>query len=201
MQALTGDEPERFLQAIRGTRLEALYAVAVTAGLRQGELLVLRWRDVDLDRGMLAVSGSLQRDGEGAWHIGSTKTDRSRVVEVAALAVTALREHRAHQHEERLLAGSRWNATDLVFCSEFGKHLNPVTLNRILHRILEAAELPPIRFHDLRHTAATRLLERGVHPNVASEMLGHASVSVTLDIYSKVTPTIQREAIRLAWPG
>jgi integrase len=194
MAVLTGQQPARLLGALEGERLEALYVVALSAGLRRGELLALRWKDVDLDRGVLAVTGSLQGTTRATLAIGTPKNGRSRAVALGPQAVAALRDHRARQVDERLRAGSVWTNLDLVFTNEFGGYLSPTTLTNALDRILRQAGLPDIRFHDLRHTAATLMLSHGVHPKVVSEMLGHASVGITLDLYSHVTPTLQREA-------
>ena len=202
LRVLTGDEPERFIAAVRGEPLEALFVLAVTAGLRQGELLALRWQSVDLDSGELEVVGSLSGLRREDRQVVTPKTGKGRRVSLAAPAVAALREHRLRQGELRLSLGSEWLDRGLVFCDEtrhFGDYLRPASLNRALTRILERAGLPRIRFHDLRHTAATRLLSRGVHPKIASEMLGHSSIHVTLDRYSHVTTTMQRDAVQLAW--
>ncbi len=195
------DQAARFLTAIRGERLESLFVVAVTAGLRQGELLGLRWRDVSLERGQLRVTGSLQGMNRGGLCIGATKTGRERDVALAARAVAALRDHRARQLEERLRAGSRWVDRDLVFTTEIGDYLTRAILRHALDRILREAGLPDIRFHDLRHTAATRMLEGGINPKVVSEMLGHSSVAITLDLYSHATTALQRQAQEAVWGG
>jgi integrase len=194
MMVLSGEQPGRLLAAVSGERLEALFVVALSAGLRRGELLALRWKDVDLDRGVLAVTGSLQGTTRDTLVIGSPKSGRSRSVALGPQAVTALREHRARQAAERQRAETLWSDSDLVFTNEFGAYLSPTTLSSALDRILRQAGLPDIRFHDLRHSAATLMLSHGVHPKVVSEMLGHASVGITLDLYSHVTPTLQREA-------
>jgi integrase len=194
MMVLTGQQPARLLSALEGERLEALFVVALSAGLHRGELLALRWKDVDLDRGVLAVTGSLQGTTRDTLVIGSPKSGRSRAVALGPQAVAALREHRARQVDERLRAGSLWSNLDLVFSNEFGRYLSPTTLTSALDRVLRQAGLPDIRFHDLRHSAATLMLSHGVHPKVVSEMLGHSSVGITLDLYSHVTPTLQREA-------
>ena len=204
MKVLQGDQPERFLAALVGEPLEALFVVAVTAGLRQGELLALRWGHVDLDQGELEVVGSLSGRNREDRQIVTPKTGKGRRVSLAPPAITALRAHRRRQREFRVAAGSEWHDRNLVFCDEtthLGDFMEPSSLNRALARILEKAELPAIRFHDLRHTAATRMLSRGVHPKIASEMLGHSSIQVTLDRYSHVTSTMQRDAVRLAWGG
>ncbi len=204
LTVLTGDQPERFIAALRGEPLEALFVLAVTSGLRQGELLALHWANVDLDCGELEVVGSLSGLRRAERQIVTPKTGRGRRVSLAAPAVAALREHRARQAELRELIGPECLDRGLVFpdqISRFGDFMPSTLLNRSLDRILSRAGLPRIRFHDLRHTAATRMLSRGVHPKIASEMLGHSSIQVTLDRYSHVTTTMQREAVQSAWGG
>lgn len=195
MSALSPEEARAFLEAASGDRLEALYVVALTSGLRLGELLALRWRDVDLQAGMLQVTGTLQRTGAGLV-IAEPKTVRSRRhVALTATAVEALRRHHVAQAEERLRLGAAWQDMDLVFASETGGHIDDSKLRRnSFWPLLERAGVPRIRFHDLRHSAATLMLRRGVHPKIVAEMLGHSQISVTLDLYSHVTPTMQREA-------
>ncbi len=196
MRVIADANYERFLEAIRGERLEALYVVAAREGLRQGEILGLRWQDVDLDGGTLAVTGSLQGARRSALTIGEPKSRHSRrSMALFPETVEALREHRTRQLEERLRAGSMWGDGDLVFPNDFGAYLSTTTLTRNLDGILRRAGLPDVRFHDLRHSAATDWLKNGMHPKVASERLGHASVGITLDLYSHVTPTMQREAV------
>ncbi|MFN2582049.1 MAG: tyrosine-type recombinase/integrase [Candidatus Dormibacteria bacterium] len=198
MLVLSPDQVRRLLEAAKDGPLEALVALAVSTGLRRGELLALRWRDVDLDAGVLGVVGTLQRDYNRKLVISETKTARSRrQVELSALAVAALRRHRAQQTEVRLLLGEEWDDHDLVFPNPFGK---PQDGSHLLVGqfvpLLQRAGLPKIRLHDLRHTAATLLLGRGLHPKIVSEMLGHTTVGITLDLYSHVTPTMQRDAAR-----
>jgi len=207
MSVLSPEQARRLVDAVVGDRLEALYVLAVTAGLRQGELLALRWSDVDLDGGSLAVTGSLVRvyaprrlarePGVPRSHLESTepKTRRSRRrVELTAVALDALRRRRGAWVAERVGAANVWQDRDLVFCSATGGYLHASRLTEQFKALLRRSGLPPIRFHDLRHTAATLMLSRGVHPKVASEMLGHATVAVTLDLYSHVTETMQRGA-------
>jgi integrase len=204
MNVLIGDEPEGFIAAVRGHALEALFIVAITAGLRQGELLALRWDNVDLDRGELAVVGSLSGQRRADLQVVTPKSGRRRRVSLAPVAADSLREHQRRQAALRSAANEQWLDRGLVFSRETGRpgdYLPAASLNRALDRVLHAAQLRRIRFHDLRHTAATRMLSRGVHPKIASEMLGHSSVQVTLDRYSHVTTTMQREAVRAAWGG
>jgi integrase len=189
-------DAQRLIAAASEDRLEALYVLALTTGMREGELLGLRWRDVDLDNDAVEVRGSLQRVPSG-FVLAEPKTARSRRrVGLTPTAVAALRRHRVRQSEERLSLGGGWkNDLDLVFVDEAGA---PIDASKFLRNsfapLLKRAGLPVMRFHDLRHTAATLLLGRGVHPKIVSEMLGHAQIGITLDLYSHVTPTMQREA-------
>lgn len=182
------------LDAAGGPPLEALIAVAVSTGMRKGELLALRWSDVDLERRVVSVRGTLQRV-EHELRIVQLKTRKPRrQVELSTFAVDALRRHRAAQAEQRLLVGPEWNELDLVFPNVYGRaqegwHL---VCSRF-YGLLARAGVPRIRFHDLRHTAASLMLGRGVHPKIVSEMLGHSTIAITLDLYSYVTPTMQRQ--------
>lgn len=122
------------------------------------------------------------------------KTERSRrTIHLAAGTVEVLKEHRRRQIEERLAAGPLWEDQGLVFCNLTGKPLDPGTMSAVLHRALQKAELPAIRVHDLRHTAATLLLTQGVHPKVVQELLGHSTITLTLDTYSHVAPALHVE--------
>jgi integrase len=164
--------------------------------MRQGELLALRWRDVDLDKAALQVVHSLQFSNGGKWTLSSPKTKQSRrQIVLAPMTVEALRGHRKRQLAERLALGSLWAEHELVFTQPGGEplHREHVT-QRQLKPLLKSAGLPCIRFHDLRHTAATLLLLQGVHPKVASEMLGHSNVGITLGLYSHVLPSMQEAA-------
>jgi integrase len=196
MAALSAEEVTRLLSVTRDERLEALFVVAVTAGLRRGELLALRWRDVDLEGAWLQVTGSLARTRGRGLAITQPKTARSRRrVELTMVAVDALRRHAAGQVYEREAMGALWRDADLVFCGQHGGFLQVSDVYDAFRRILDRAGLPRVRFHDLRHTAATLMLSRHVHPKVASEMLGHSTVAITLDLYSHVSGTMQREAV------
>jgi integrase len=194
--AFTPEQAERFLAAIRGDRLEALFVLALVTGLREGELLGLRWSDVDLDAGTVTVRGAMQPDERGRRVIDETKTRSSRrLVVLPRLAVAAMLRHRTVQARERLRAGSRWEELGLVFPNTVGRAILPQNLvQRSLYPLLERAGLPRLRFHDLRHSAATLLLARGVHPKVVSELLGHAQIGITLDLYSHVSATMLRHA-------
>ena len=198
MQALSPEQTRTLLEGARGGPLEAILTLAVTTDMRKGELLALHWSDVDLDRGALRVVGTLQRHPNGHLVVSPPKTPRSRrQIELTPLALDALRRHRARQAETRLLLGPGWNEGGFVFPSSEGRpqdggHL----LSGQFRPLLRSQGLPVIRFHDLRHTAATLLLGQGIHPKIVSEMLGHSTIAITLDLYSHVTPTMQRDAAR-----
>jgi integrase len=163
--------------------------------MRLGELLALRWRDVDLERGVLQVRATLQRTRDG-YTFAEPKTERSRrQVVLSPLAAEALRSHRLRLLEERLRLGEAWKDHDLVFFNEVGRPLDPANVtHRSFQRILRRAGLPHIRFHDLRHTTAILLLGQGVHPKVVADLLGHSTISITLDLYSHSTPALHRQA-------
>ena len=190
------EETRRLLAAAAGDRLEALYVLAVTTGMRRGELLALRWKHVNLDQGRLSVVSTLQ--SEGGLAITEAKTARSRrSLSLPAVAVRALRCRRAVQLEERLAAGPSWVERDLVFATALGSLIDPGNLlRRSFVPLLQRAGLPRIRFHDLRHTAATLMLSEGIHPKVASDVLGHSTVAITLDLYSHVTESVAADAAR-----
>ncbi len=196
MRTLDVEQARQLLDSVRGDRFEALYILALTAGLRQGELLALRWQDVDLGDKSLRVVGTLYRSSNGTLKIGEPKTAGSRrQVTLGGLAVDALRRHKDNQAAQRLLCGDAWEDHGLVFTNEVGRPMEATNLRqRFFQPLLKRAGLPRIRFHDLRHTAATLLLGEDVNPKIVSERLGHSRVGITLDLYSHVTPTMQRKA-------
>ena len=195
MRALSPAEARRLLATASGDRLEALYVLAITTGMRQGELLGLRWRDVDVAGRSLRITGSLQYVPGRGLQVAAPKTARSRRnVLLSEIGASALAAHRQRQFAERRTRRD-WEEHDLVFPNQRGCPIYATNLmDRSFAVLLEQAEIPRIRFHDLRHTAATLLLGQGVHPKVVSEMLGHTNTSITLDLYSHATPTMQREA-------
>jgi integrase len=194
-QVLTAEEANRLLQAAEGDRLHALYVLALTCGLRQGELLGLKWEDLDLDRATLTVRRQLQwLTGQGPSFSEPKSAKSRRMIALPTSAVVALRAHRIRQLEERLALGPAWQDAGLVFSSSIGTPLHPSGVrNRSFHRLLERAGLPRMRFHDLRHSTATLLLTQGVHPKLIQELLGHNQISVTLDTYSHVSAPMLKE--------
>ncbi len=196
MRVLSAEEARKLLSAAAEDRLEALYVLALATGMRLGELLGLRWRDVDLRVGTLWVSGSMQRTSKGL-RLTEPKTARSRrQIVLSATAVEALRRHADKQEQERVRLGPAWEDNGLVFPNRVGCPLEAQNvLQRSLRPLLQRAGLPPIRFHDLRHTAATLLLGRGIHPKIVADLLGHSTTAVTNDVYSHVTPTMHQAAV------
>ncbi|HEU5349522.1 MAG TPA: site-specific integrase [Ktedonobacterales bacterium] len=196
MLVLNAEQARAFLAVAQGDRLEALYVAALTTGMREGELLALRWRDVDLDAGHVQVRNTLQKLPGQPPVIAPAKTNYShRKITLSTTALEALRAHRVRQNAERLAMGPVWEDWELVFCTTIGTPLSGKNLlERGLRPLLKRATLPPLRFHDLRHTCATLLLLQEVHPKIVSEMLGHSSVAITLQVYSHVLPDMQKQA-------
>jgi len=197
MHPLSESEARTFLEAAReaGDRFEALYVLAITTGLRRGELLGIRWNDADLDRGTLRVGHALVREG-GRHVVGETKTKRGRRrVNLTPRTVATLKAHRNKQLEQRVKVGSLYEDHSLIFSSKKGTPLSPENLvKRSFKPLLKRAGLPEIRFHDLRHTCATLLLGRSVHPKIVQELLGHATIAMTLDTYSHYLPSMGNQA-------
>jgi integrase len=175
-----------FLGAASEHRLGCLFHLAAYTGARRGELLHLRWSDVDLERGRVLVMGSRSLAGSEVVE-GTPKSGRSRTVSIDPQTVLVLREHRARQAEERLAAGAVWeDRADYVFRSSTGEPVHPDTPSKLMKRLCAAAQVPWRRFHDLRHTHATILLSHGVPPHEVAERLGHADATITLKVYAKV---------------
>src|SRR5256712_6614967 len=194
MHTLTEEEVGRLFRASEGHRLHALWVLLATTGLRLGEGLGLLWSDIDFAHGRLVVNRALQRQPGVGYVFVEPKTARSRrTVYLATGTVTALMEHRRRQVEDQLAAGPDWNNTGLVFASPVGRPVDGTLTTERLHRALDPAALPRMPIHHTRHTAATHLLNRGVHPKVVQELLGHSTISLTLDTYSHVAPALHAE--------
>ncbi len=171
------------------------FTLLALTGMRRGEALGLRWSDIDFDAFQIAIVQTVTAI-EGKVVMGRPKTAGSRrTVYVHDATIKALRQQRQLQAEERLAAGPAWAPdNDLVFRSRTGEPVNPDRFSRHFDKIVAEADVPRIRLHDLRHTNATLSLKAGVHPKIVSERLGHASIAITLDLYSHVTPGISRDA-------
>jgi integrase len=190
-----------FLDAAKGERLEALYSVALSLGLREGEALGLRWNDIDLDKRQLSIRQSLQRVGgkrfgqPGKLQFVEPKTERSRrTLHMPAAIVRALPAHRSRQLQERLIAGSGWKESGLVFTTTIGTPFEPRSAVSDFKRILAKAGLPgSIKFHDLRHSAASLLLAQGVQLRAIMELLGHSTIALTANTYTHLMPSMMEE--------
>ncbi|MGA8574496.1 MAG: site-specific integrase [Candidatus Cybelea sp.] len=194
MNPLTNAQIKKFLAAAKDDRLEALYVLAVLSGVREGELLALEWRDFDPVKGIVRVRQS-QQDVNGVVTIAPTKTDTSRrQVYLPKVAVNALREHRKRMTGDELPVGPE----DRVFTAPRGGPLRRKNfLSRSFKPLLERAGLlKTTRFHDLRHTYATKLLTSGADPKVIQSQLGHSKIGVTLDTYAHLMPSLAKSAVR-----
>jgi integrase len=194
---LDREQAKALLEVARGDRLEALYVLAVHTGMREGELLGLKWDDVDLEAGVLRLRRALVREG-GKTALGDLKTPKSRrSVRLTRAAAEALRGHLERQLADMERMGSLYQPGGLVFATESGTLINPSNLrNRSFKPLLKRAGLPDICFHDLRHTCATLLLSQGTHPKLVQELLGHATIAMTLDTYSHFLPSMGDQTVR-----
>lgn len=196
-QPLTYEQAQQLLVDAKGDRLEALFRIALGLGPRKGEILGLRWEDVDLIGATLRISGSLQRQN-GHLERSATKTEASvRTIALPPRLVKALTQHRERQEAERKTAAN-WTESGMVFTSRIGTPLSPESLTENFKALLEKAGLPKsIRFHDLRHTCATLMIKQSIHPRVVMEILGHSQISTTMNTYGHVLPEVQRDAVNV----
>lgn len=195
MRFLSQPQLRDLLDSARGSFLRPLVYLAVHTGARSGELLAIRWSDLDLQVGRLSIVRTAQRIPGSGIVFSAPKTHRSRrPITLSSEAIAMLREHRAVQNASRLALGPAFEDNDLVFCQPTGRPYEPGQISKAFGALVRTTDLPALRFHDLRHTAASLLLSAGVHPKVVSERLGHASVQITMDTYSHVLPDLQREA-------
>ena len=195
-QVLTVQQARILLDHVRKHRLEVLLTVALTTGMRRGEMLALRWSDINLEDGSIQVKRTVDYITHYGYVETEPKTARGRrKILLSSFVVEMLNAHRLAQMEQRQQAGEKWIDKNLVFCGLLGDFFNPNYLLRVFKKILEDAGLPRMRFHDLRHSAATILLSMNVHPKVVQEMLGHSTISMTLDTYSHVLPSMQKDIV------
>jgi integrase len=197
IRPLNEEQVIAFLKAAREDPLEALWVLAVTTGMRQGELLGLKWEDLAEDTRSLSVRRSLQYLPGAGYIVQEPKSTKGRRrIALGPLAIMALNRHRERQRLQREFAGEQWEDTGLVFTNTCGRALDASNLTYKAYRpLLARAGLPRIRFHDLRHTAGTMLLSQGTHPKIVQEILGHSTISITMDTYSHVLPGLQEEAV------
>jgi integrase len=190
----TADQLRTFLEETRGSRYWAAYLLLATTGLRRGECLGLRWQDLDLDAGRASIRQTVIAIRHTVMMSTPKTASGRRTVRLDKGSVAALREHRARQAAERLLMGAGWTDNDPVFCHPDGTALHPERFSRGFAEWVQKTGLPRIRLHDLRHGWATLALQKGVHPKVVQERLGHANIAITLDTYSHVTAGLHEEA-------
>ena len=191
---LTAEQSVRLLDAIKHTRTYWPALIASMTGMRRGEVLGLRWKNVDLERETLRVVESIEQTKTGL-RFKAPKTEKARAITLPAYAVEELRRLKAQQAEELLMLGIRQNGQTLVCGQADGNPLQPRSLTHEFTRLVaRLKDLPRVRFHDLRHSHATQMLLAGVHPKVAQERLGHSTITTTLDLYSHVTETMQTDA-------
>ncbi len=195
-QVLTPEQAQMLLQKVQEHHLEALMTLALATGMRKGEMLGLRWQDIELEKGSLHVRRTLLYMAYHGFKEGEPKTETSRRnIILPQFVIEVLKRHRTIQLEARLKAGTAWIDRDLVFPNTHGDYLLPTTLAGQFARLLKDVGLPHMRFHDLRHSAATLLLSMGVPMKVVQELLGHSNFSITANVYSHVLPSMQQEAM------
>lgn len=196
VQALTVEQAQQLLQEVQGTMMESFIALALVLGMRHGELLALRWQDLDLAQGTLAIHFTLTQDERYHFVVGDPKTASSgRLILLPQPVCEMLRAHRVRQGEARLKAGPAWQQHDLVFCTGKGGYIWPTNMRQRFYRLLQRAGLPAMHIHDLRHSASTLLRKMGVDLKVIQEILGHSTLDMTANIYSHVLPSMQQEAV------
>ncbi|MFC1902942.1 tyrosine-type recombinase/integrase [Chloroflexota bacterium] len=195
MATLNTDEVVRFLDAAKETLFYVFFATLLYTGLRRGELLALRWRNLELDKASLIVVETAYKLGSGEYVIKEPKTAHSRrTVSLSPALVALLREYRADHELLRIQLGIGLADNDFVFIRHDGSPINPNAVTHAFQRVIKKAGLKHVRLHDLRHTHATLMLKAGEHPKIVSERLGHASIGITMDTYSHVLPGMQEAA-------
>jgi len=195
MATLSFADVPRFLDAAQKTPYYVLFYTALYTGMRRGELLGLRWCDIDLGKASISVVQTLYRLSTGEFVIKEPKSPHSRRLVALSPSVTELlRRHHTEQETQKILLGKTFANQDLVFAHLDGSPLDPSTVTHAFGKLIKKTGLPHIRFHDLRHTHATLMLKGGVHPKIVSERLGHANIGITLDTYSHVVPGLQEAA-------
>jgi integrase len=194
MRTWTPDELRGFLDFVKDDTLYAAWVLSASTGMRRGEVLGLRWQDIDFDRRRLAIRQTIISIDYRV-EISEPKTARGRrSVALDSGTVTALRAHRAAQNQDKLKLGEAYQDAGLVFCRADGTPVHPDRFTQLFDKNVKDSGLPRIRLHDLRHTHATLALAAGIHPKVVSERLGHSTVAFTMDVYSHAIPSMEAEA-------
>jgi integrase len=197
VRALTEEQINTLFAATTDDGCHSLWVLLITTGMRIGEALGLKWTDLDLSGGRVRIQRALQRQrGRGLQFVEPKSGHSVRTVHLAAHAVQTLSDHRRRQLEQRMRAGPNWIDFELVFCGSAGTPIDPPVISKELHEALARAGLPRVRVHDLRHSCASYLLAKGTSPKVVQELLGHSTVTLTLNTYSHTLPTLHAEAAR-----
>jgi len=195
MKTLDETGVSQFLVTISTHKWEPLFYLACTGGMRRGELLGLQWSDLDWIKQTITIQRQLASSDKNVVKFQSPKTRSSRrTIAIGDRTIQILRAHYDRQQSERLKAGSNWIDHDLIFCNSKGGPIGASNLGRVFHRLLKIAGLPQLRFHDLRHTSASLMLNNGIAPIVVSKRLGHLKTSTTFDVYGHLFPSMQSEA-------
>ena len=195
-QLLDKNQALALLESVKQHRLGVLLLVVVTTGARRGELLALRWSRVDLEKGTLFVNKTVDYIPHYGYVENEQKTKACRrTIKLATFVIEILKAHKEKQLAQKAKAGSKWVEKDLVFCNLIGDYFSPNYMLRLFKKVLEDAGLPHMRFHDLRHSAATILLAMGIHPKVVQELLGHSSFLITMNLYGHVFPSMLDEVV------
>lgn len=196
IQPLTIVQAQQLLERAHGHRLEVLLTLAITTGMRRGEIIGLRWSDINFEDQSLYIRRTVDRITRNGYVESEPKTARSRRrIMLPTFVINALQEQRTSQARARLKAGKAWHENDLVFCNTHGGFLHPTHLYIAFQQLLKDAGLPPLRFHDLRHSAATILMAMGTNIKIVQELLGHSNAALTLNVYGHVFPSLSKEAM------
>ncbi len=195
VKPLTMEQARHLLKIAKGHSLEVFIILALTTGMRHGELIALRWEDVNLEQGSVYVHRTAAYYGKSKFIEGDPKTEMSeRTLPISKIVCDILTTHKVRQNEIRLKVGPAWKNLDLVFCNRTGGFLIGATVRGSFYPLLNKAGLPLMHIHDLRHTASTLFQSMGVNPKTVQEMLGHSEMSQTFD-YTHALPSMQREAV------
>ncbi|WP_342042830.1 site-specific integrase [Bacillus sp. OTU2372] len=197
MQTWDNEQVKVFLNVSKDSPYYPIYLTAINTGMRRGEVLGLRWQDIDFDNNIVYVRQSLQEVKNVGLTFKEPKSGKTRSISVTPSLIKELKKIYKQQLENKLLIGQGYKDLDLVFAQRNGKPIQPTEMARNYRKIVDLSGLPYIRFHDLRHTHATLLLKQGVHPKVVSERLGHSTIGITMDTYTHVLPNMQKEAALL----
>ncbi|MBV7509494.1 site-specific integrase [Bacillus sp. sid0103] len=194
MRTWDNEQVKVFLEAAKGTPYYPVYLTTIYTGMRRGEVLGLRWQDVDFDNLVIYIRQSLQEVKKVGLTFKEPKSGKSRSITITPNLAKELKKLYKQQLEDKLFLGLLYEDLDLVFAQKNGKPIQPTEMHRNYRKVVELSGLPYIRFHDIRHTHATLMLQQGVHPKVVSERLGHSTIGITMDTYTHVLPNMQKEA-------